>query len=91
MLAVGVGFKIDSAAADDALIERCPLQAGVPICDPASDYDPAADNARKNRGHAVFVGMTVGGGLALAAAVTGILLAPVAEATTGATWQLEPQ
>jgi len=91
LLGVGVGFKVDSAAADDLLVERCPPSQGVPTCDPASGFDPTADNARKNRGHALFVGMTIGGGVALGAAVTGLLLATGDEAKGDASWRIEPQ
>ncbi len=64
----GVYFKIDQGSAEDNLVSHCGREL---LCDPKGSYDPAADNARKNRDFALFLGMSAAGAAALGLAAYG--------------------
>jgi hypothetical protein len=67
----GIAFKLDSTVAEDRLVEQCgeALQ-----CSRQAAYDPAADNAQKNRSFGLFVGLTGAGAIALGTATLGLIL-----------------
>ncbi|WP_437673561.1 PEGA domain-containing protein [Sorangium sp. So ce131] len=65
-----IGFLIDDLSAIGALRENCREVRGGTYCEPG--YDVAADNARKNRDFALFVGLGGAGLVAIGAAVVGI-------------------
>lgn len=76
LAATGVAFRIDGAAAESILDEKCGPER---VCDPASGYDPAGENARKNRDFVMFVALGGLGAAAVGAAVIGIVTAPSGE------------
>ncbi|MDI1447375.1 hypothetical protein [Polyangium sp. 6x1] len=75
LLAGAAAFRIDQAyvegkqagICDGDVTKHCPSEAV---------YDPADDNARKNRDSGLFIGLGIGGVAALSAAVVGIVMAP---------------
>ena len=67
----GVAFKLDSVAAERRLVEHCGERL---LCPRNAGYDPADDNARKNRSFGLFVGMTGIGAAALGTATMGMIL-----------------
>ncbi|WP_438016060.1 PEGA domain-containing protein [Sorangium sp. So ce315] len=68
-----VGFLIDDLSAIGALRDNCREAPGGTYCNPGYDY--AADNARKNRDLALFVGLGGAGLVALGVAAFGIVRA----------------
>jgi len=75
--AVGLGlsgaaayFFVDNRSAIDALNENCRDVPGGTFCTPGYDFE--ADNARKNRDLALFVGLGSAGVIAIGAAIVGI-------------------
>ncbi|WP_437777874.1 PEGA domain-containing protein [Sorangium sp. So ce1097] len=68
-----VGFLIDDLSAIGALRDNCREAPGGTYCNPG--YDVAADNARKNRDLALFVGLGGAGLVALGIATFGIVRA----------------
>jgi len=72
LVGVGIGFKIDSGDAEATLDEMCGTER---VCDPNESYDPADDNARKDRSNGLFLGGVVLGGTAVGVAVLGAVLA----------------
>jgi len=70
VVAIGAGiyFKLEQSNAEKALIERCGVQLE---CDPNLPYDPAVDNARKNRSFGLFVGLTAVGAVGIGTAIWG--------------------
>lgn len=69
LVGAGVAFRVDQSAAEARLEEECGAER---LCDPASDYDPADDNARKDRDFALFLGLSGVGLGALGVAVWGL-------------------
>lgn len=69
---VGIYFLADDLSAISALRENCPTNATGTRCVPGYDYE--SDNARKNRGLALFLGLGGAGVLALGAATAGLVL-----------------
>jgi hypothetical protein len=69
----GIAFRIDGSAAEATLDEKCGEQR---MCDPASGYDPTADNDRKNRDFILFAVLGGAGAAAIGAAVIGAVVAP---------------
>jgi tetratricopeptide (TPR) repeat protein len=65
----GVAFRVDQAAAESRLDEECGAER---LCDPGSAYDPADDNARKDRDFALFLGLSGVGLGAVGVAVWGL-------------------
>jgi hypothetical protein len=65
-----VYFKLDQSNAEKALIEHCGVQLE---CDPNLPYDPADDNARKNRSFGLFVGLGVLGAAGVGTAIVGFV------------------
>lgn len=63
-----VYFKLDQADAEKELIEHCGVQLE---CERGAGYDPATDNARKNRSFGLFVGLGAVGVLGVGAAIYG--------------------
>jgi hypothetical protein len=81
-LAAGAGaaaFRVDEADLDGKQATLChgDLQHG---CPPRSVYDPNADNARKDRDRALFIGLGAAFAVGLGTAVMGIVRAHVAKA-----------
>src|SRR5262249_21779152 len=70
-------FLADDLAAIKALRSNCSTVQGRPFCTPP--YKPDSDNARKNRGFGLFVGLGGAGVIAIGAAVVGITRAPSAK------------
>jgi hypothetical protein len=83
-IGAAIPFKIDSAAGAAAVSVNCGADR---LCgNEASDtpgYDPASDNARKNRGFGAFVGLTVVGAAGVAAGLTGIIMTYARKQPTG--------
>jgi hypothetical protein len=77
LIGAGIAFRVDGAAAESTLDEKC---GEARVCDPASGYDPADDNARKNRDFILFAALGGAGVVAVGAAVVGMVLAPRADA-----------
>ncbi|HZF56301.1 MAG TPA: hypothetical protein VE093_47120 [Polyangiaceae bacterium] len=73
MAGAGVAFRIDGSAAEARLDENC---GEARLCDPASGYDPTADNDRKNRDFVLFAVLGGAGAAAVGAAVIGAIVAP---------------
>lgn len=67
----GVAFKFDSMAAEKRLVAHCGEDF---ICPRNTAYDPAADNAQKNRSFGLFVGLTGAGAVAISSATLGLIL-----------------
>lgn len=65
----GVYFKLQQMKAEDALVANCGAELA---CDPQKPYRPDDDNARKNQGFYLFVGLTAAGAVGIGAAVIGI-------------------
>jgi hypothetical protein len=74
-----VAFRIDQASAESNLTDQCGDE--VDDCPSIEKYDPADDNARKNRDAALFIGFAAGAGVALGAALVGIVTAPSSSPT----------
>lgn len=70
LLGAGAFFLVDDLNAIHRLRDRCDESGGRTTCDPGYDY--AADNARKNRGFALFLGFSIAGAGAITASVIGI-------------------
>ncbi len=87
----GVALRVDGRSAERALGDHCGPDR---LCDPVGGYDPAADNARKNRDFTAAVVLWAVGGAAVAAGVAGAVVGtaapPTAPRATGATWQAAP-
>jgi hypothetical protein len=82
LVGAGVAFRVDGLAAERTLDEQCGEER---VCDPASGYDPAGDNARKNRDFVLFVALGGVGVAAIGAAVIGIVTAgPAGDAAPAA-------
>ncbi len=91
MLGVAAGFGIDGLFAKSALAEHCGPDYGSTLCkETTATYDPTADNARKSRGLAVFVGVGGAGAIALGAAVVGFASAPASGTTPAGRVQVIP-
>ncbi|MGK3999586.1 PEGA domain-containing protein [Sorangium sp. So ce1024] len=73
LVGASVGFLLDDLSAIDALRGNCREAPGGTYCNPGYDY--AADNARKNRDLALFVGLGGAGLVALGVATFGIVRA----------------
>lgn len=69
-VSLGVGFKLDSVAAEKNLVDHCGADL---VCPRNTWYMPFDDNARKNRSFGLFVGMTSLGVVALGASTVGLL------------------
>jgi len=69
-----VFFLADDLSAIKALRNNCQSDQGRTYCSPGYDVDH--DNARKNRGFGLFVGLGSASVIALGAAVVGIVTAP---------------
>ena len=67
---VAIGFEVDSRDAVATIEERCGASR---VCTQPELYEPSDDNARKNRGYALFVGLGVAGVTALGAGIAGIV------------------
>jgi hypothetical protein len=74
-------FKLDQANAEKALIDHCGIQG---LCDPTAPYNPADDNARKNRSFGLFVGLGLVGAAGIGTAIFGM-------ATSGGPAKPKPQ
>jgi hypothetical protein len=72
-----IGFLVDDLSAISALRENCREVRGGTYCEPGYDY--AADNARKDRDFALFVGLGGAGVIAIGTAIVGIVRAGPAE------------
>ncbi len=72
LVAIGVGaaFKLDSAAAEQRLLDNCGKDL---LCPRNSYYSPYDDNDRKNRGFGFFVGMMGLGAVTLGTAAVGMI------------------
>lgn len=66
----GVYFLADDLSAISALREHCRTDGGVTTCDPGYDFE--SDNARKNRGLALAIGLGGAGIVALGASIIGL-------------------
>jgi tetratricopeptide (TPR) repeat protein len=73
LVGASIGFRVDMAAAEKTLDEKCGPQR---VCDPNSGYDPASDNARKNRDFALFLALGGVGIAGIGVGVIGIVTAP---------------
>lgn len=73
-LGLAAGFRIDQAYVEGRQNGYCGgnVQGG---CPPKSQYDPAADNQRKNLDFGLSLGFAVAGALALGASIYGIVRA----------------
>lgn len=71
---VGIYFLGTDLAAIRALRENCHENGGKTYCAPGYDYE--RDNARKNRGLGLFLGLGGAGAVAIGAAVVGLLQMP---------------
>ena len=67
-------FLADNRSAVSALQANCQDNARGTYCSPGYDYD--SDNARKNRGMALFLGLGGAGVVAIGAAIVGFVRAP---------------
>ncbi len=61
-------FKLDQADAEEALKKNCGEKL---LCDPNGPYNPADDNARKNRSFGLFLGFGVLGAAGIGTAIFG--------------------
>lgn len=66
----GVYFLADDLSAISALREHCRTDGGVTTCDPGYDFE--RDNARKDRGLALAIGLGGAGLVALGASIIGL-------------------
>jgi hypothetical protein len=95
LVGAAVAFEIDSLAAERTIEEQCGEER---LCDPGGGYDPADDNARKNRGFALFVGLGAAGVVGIGVGVVGIVMglasgeaqAPAEQARATRSWRIEP-
>jgi hypothetical protein len=73
-LGLAAGFRIDQAFVEGRQDGYCRgnVQGG---CPPRSEYDPAADNQRKNIDFGLSLGFAVAGALALGASIYGVVRA----------------
>jgi len=72
-IGTAIAFRVDAAAAEERIEEHC---GSARICRADGDYDPSADNARKDRGFGLFVGLGAAGVVGLGvAAVSGVVVA----------------
>ncbi len=71
LLAVGGGvfFKLQQSEAEKALTDNCVNL----VCPRDGEYNPDADNTKKNRSFGLFVGLTAVGVVGIGAAVVGIV------------------
>jgi hypothetical protein len=69
------GFRVDQAFVEGRQSGLCRGDV-LTGCPPAKDYDPAADNRRKNTDFGLFVGFGAAGAVALSAALIGIVRGP---------------
>lgn len=76
---VGVFFLVDDLSAIDALRENCRTNAYGTYCAPG--YDQESDNARKDRGFGLFLGLGGAGVITIGAAVVGLVTAPSSKAS----------
>lgn len=87
---VAVVFLAQDLGAISALRENCPVGPVGTFC--ANGYDPASDNARKNRSLGLFVGLGSAGVLALGTALVGLATSgspkPPPAAAAAALWLL---
>ncbi len=91
LICASIPFKLDSAAGDRAIADHCGedrLCGNEPT--DAAGYDPASDNARKNRGFGLFVGLLAAGGVGVGAGLIGIVAAKAKAAPPAAAIQLVP-
>ena len=70
-IGAGVAFELDSIAAEKRLVDRCGDDL---LCKRGTGYNPAEDNARKNRGFGLFVGLTSAGTAAIGASAIGAIV-----------------
>lgn len=70
LVGAGAAFRIDEASAEKALVDHCGEEL---LCDRSAGYDPAGDNARKNRDFALFIGLSAAGAVGIGAAIIGIV------------------
>jgi hypothetical protein len=70
-IGAGIAFALDSRAAETRIVEHC---GETLICKRETGYDPAEDNARKNRGFGLFVGLTGAGAVAIGTATVGMIM-----------------
>lgn len=80
---VGVFFLVDDLSAIDALRENCRTSTYGTYCAPG--YDRESDNARKDRGFGLFLGLGGAGVITIGAAVVGLATAPSSNAPGAAT------
>jgi hypothetical protein len=73
MSGVAIGFAIDARVTSDGLVERCGDDL---VCDEDPSFDPADDNARKNRDIGLAIGFGIGAASAWVAAIIGLTNAP---------------
>jgi tetratricopeptide (TPR) repeat protein len=71
LMGAGLYFLADDLSAISALREHCRTDAAGTRCDPGYDVD--ADNARKDRSFALFVGLGGAGAIATGVAVVGLV------------------
>lgn len=91
LLGVATGFGVDGLVAKSALAEHCGPDYGSTLCkETTATYDPTADNARKSRGLAVFVGVGGAGAIALGAAVVGFAKASTSRTPRASRVQVIP-
>lgn len=69
-----VFFLADNRSAVSALDDNCQENTRGTYCSPGYDYE--SDNARKNRGMALFLGLGGAGVIAIGAAIVGLVQAP---------------
>jgi tetratricopeptide (TPR) repeat protein len=86
LVGAGVYFLIDDLNAIARLREHCDESGGRTTCEPGYDYQ--ADNARKNRGFGLFLGLTAAGAIAITSSVIGIASSqqPASSALAPAPW-----
>lgn len=67
-LSGAIYFRTQQSKAEKSLLDHC----GVELeCDPTRPYDPAEDNATKNRSFGLFAGLSVVGVVGIGAAIVG--------------------
>lgn len=79
MAGVAIGFAVDAQLTADALADRC---GDDQVCDEDLAFDPAPDNARKNRGFGLGIGFGVGALASLTAATIGLVMSSSSSAVT---------
>lgn len=90
LLAGAAAFRVDQAFVEGQQFGYCKGDVQT-TCPPRSEYDPAADNDRKNRDSGLFIGFGTLGVLGIGAAVVGIVMgqsskAPTKKVTTVVPW-----